>query len=1449
MVDSPTPKSPPKTPPKNVDGLSSAAPKKPDDQSSGSPKSSDKVEGLGKTSPKNDGDAIASPNDDAQSHSPPSGVDESWASPKDDTQSYSPPKGVDESCASSGRAEGTPPRVDSPSVSTATKSPIDSTHSHSPSKDVDESCVLTPLNLDSQGDSLNITMTGLDGLTPMSVLRQVASKVGSNFLKTTVAKGRRTFGQLKQSVGKFSVNSDSSPVTPMDTSAKPMESPGQQWSQEPALKIMSTVQAVFFEVGAKYTMFSPDIISRVSIWFVENDVESWDKLQGRIESIFADELYREAIWGIVNRFFMYPRHKVSVVRKLIVESIMSTTWYMAFEARRQILLNGSNKTFIDFTGFRMFKEEGFRTMWAIHMKDQGYPFTKEMLDRLKAGVEPISLDSMCVDDTDPIALFLATWEARPHKDSTELLRAYSQAHYEVLPAEPYFQRKEGALLYDKGKVINLDGSPIDYFFMLYAKAFEKAVYVGATLLLDKRETLLRQEWRMVGIDSWRSLMRNASSSKWCDTLEGVTKALLVDFWPDDCPEELKKVQEYALILIPPYLAHYAFKFLNKESSRYLKDLSLFGNKGFYDNFSAAVLSLTPVKDGFEEPEDTLIADALATAEKRNLEEAEKQLGKIKGDADEVMKRLNAQKALDEKDEDVDAGQLDISPVISSGSSSVLSPNSTVTGSQLKMKMPCSKMDDVAYPHWSPPRHGTHLQGFWGNSLAGTVVWKSYIPPLKYEELPANIKFIDKHWEGRLLPDGTTFVGKKPDSTPVFGHVTPAAGSNDKLDARVPGKLQNQGAGGLSAPGSHVAYQAESHVRGNDMKPGAYVPGGVPRPMRQKGNDVSFSDNVEQYTIPPRPENPHDAYESYYGHGSRAPQERHQDESFPGAESNVPSMAERIRKASKTVSIVTARSPVLHWSQAPGVGSTRSTFPTAFDFGNVQYTDTPRFTSYVKFPNTVDPHQHGGNPGRSGSGGHPSDSHFTGGLGQGPTPPYRNPGGFGSDPNRGFGGSGSGDPYRDPDEPGGNRDPDGPGGGPPNPPNPPSVSSGVSGRGGAKNVKRFTCKPDITQYKEYKDHADYNEWIDDTVVVMRAQGLGDLLNPNYRPTPDDEAEFFTKQAFVYMMLKKKVLIPTGEQILNDYKASYDAQAVLAVLAEEALTSTSAVLSSRALLNKIVSSRFDPRNARVNAIQFIADFQKKVSVYNEQQPSEAMKLNDEIKKSLLQASMSNVSILRAVGEREQDSVIRGSPALTYANYLVLLKSAATLYDEQSSGRRQGNVHDMSAHHTEGHASDEDIAQEIAAFMVNSIQRRTPGASMNKDTWESLSPEGRETWDKMDSGDKRKVLQYAKQRADKKTMDANAHESNPPDESTLDDEDDKEAPEVTETEVNNAVTKARKSSHPGDARRVMGSTSGTKTKKTGQVNHVDFTTFSMSSEQIDAAINDYWNEDSESDDEQDF
>jgi hypothetical protein len=104
-----------------------------------------------------------------------------------------------------------------------------------------------------------------------------------------------------------------------------------------------------------------------------------------------------------------------------------------------------------------------------------------------------------------------------------------------------------------------------------------------------------------------------------------------------------------------------------------------------------------------------------------------------------MERLNVEKALDEKDAFNDSEQLDISPVMSSGSSSVLSPSTTVTGDQLNTSeslpegltdVPCVRKDNVAYPDWSPRKAGTHLQGFWGNTPAGAVIWKIYMPPLK-----------------------------------------------------------------------------------------------------------------------------------------------------------------------------------------------------------------------------------------------------------------------------------------------------------------------------------------------------------------------------------------------------------------------------------------------------------------------------------------------------------------------------------------------------------------------------------------------------------------------------------------------------------------------------------------------------------------------------------------------
>jgi hypothetical protein len=77
----------------------------------------------------------------------------------------------------------------------------------------------------------------------------------------------------------------------------------------------------------------------------------------------------------------------------------------------------------------------------------------------------------------------------------------------------------------------------------------------------------------------------------------------------------------------------------------------------------------------------------------------------------------------------------------------------------------------------------------------------------------------------------------------------------------------------------------------------------------------------------------------------------------------------------------------------------------------------------------------------------------------------------------------------------------------------------------------------------------------------------------------------------------------------------------------------------------------------------------------------------------------------------------------------------------------------------------------------------------------------------------------------------------------------PEVTEAEVNNAVTKARKELHPGDARRVMGSNNSS-TKKTTNVNHADFSTPKVDDTFLEDVIASYWDSDSsDSDNDQDF
>jgi hypothetical protein len=120
-----------------------------------------------------------------------------------------------------------------------------------------------------------------------------------------------------------------------------------------------------------------------------------------------------------------------------------------------------------------------------------------------------------------------------------------------------------------------------------------------------------------------------------------------------------------------------------------------------------------------------------------------------------------------------------------------------------------------------------------------------------------------------------------------------------------------------------------------------------------------------------------------------------------------------------------------------------------------------------------------------------------------------------------------------------------------------------------------------------------------------------------------------------MLKKKVKTLTGPRIVKNYKAEYDAQTVLYELAKEGMKSTYAILSGRQLLSKLTTQKFDPRNGKMSAMEFITRFETMVEQYNEQQEHVGSILSDEFQKALLTASMSTVTVLRPVSDREQET----------------------------------------------------------------------------------------------------------------------------------------------------------------------------------------------------------------------
>jgi hypothetical protein len=160
-------------------------------------------------------------------------------------------------------------------------------------------------------------------------------------------------------------------------------------------------------------------------------------------------------------------------------------------------------------------------------------------------------------------------------------------------------------------------------------------------------------------------------------------------------------------------------------------------------------------------------------------------------------------------------------------------------------------DDLPYPSMAPPKQFNHCNGWYERNAGGKIYWRTRFPIIAIENLPLNLKFVDDHWIGRILPNGTTFLGKTPNGNPVYGkptkvdhtRKTPEASKKDEqvVLPKQPDPVVPQKQDPVAQPPTH---QSNASL---NLKPGAYTPGGTPK----MHGDVSFDTHVEYRTIPSR----------------------------------------------------------------------------------------------------------------------------------------------------------------------------------------------------------------------------------------------------------------------------------------------------------------------------------------------------------------------------------------------------------------------------------------------------------------------------------------------------------------------------------------------------------------------------------------------------------------------
>lgn len=330
------------------------------------------------------------------------------------------------------------------------------------------------------------------------------------------------------------------------------------------------------------------------------------------------------------------------------------------------------------------------------------------------------------------------------------------------------------------------------------------------------------------------------------------------------------------------------------------------------------------------------------------------------------------------------------------------------------------------------------------------------------------------------------------------------------------------------------------------------------------------------------------------------------------------------------------------------------------------------------------------------------------------------------------------------------------------------------------------KPSKSDFKEFKDEADWARWKEHAVDTLDAQGLSHLIeDPSY--TPENLELDAKQQKWIYNVLTGTLKASSARAICLRHRDTKNVRLLWKELCQEMESSVTTELRTQKYMTYLTGTRLKDINWSGKQETFLNNWAETMRRHNEIAQQE---IPDALAVSLLSTCLMGTPNLENVLPlyRTAQKAAGLSGKITFAEYMESLHQAAQARDggnkyqrNPRSGQRTVNSHDLlfdddgddGADQNEAYQiNNHDLDDPVEEFLYFEAQRGRPNGSnrrrawMDANTWRSIERTDQAGWDSMSDAAKKKIMDYYMSRAAREgqettTISSNNHNVSPTEE----------------------------------------------------------------------------------------